>query len=300
MQYTLFSNGDVSNIVVVHDDKMYSATNTHASWEKIVTGAVAGDVSVIKLFDLGETAAEYFERLSDRVTVANGQVYFDNEAVGGELAEQIVRFIENEVDDWLPLVNFYENVMTNLDAHTREQLYRWLAKQQITITPEGDFLAYKGVRTIVEDGETKYVSVNHGKAIVDDKVYDGAIPNYIGAVVEMPRSEVMHDPRTGCASGLHAGTYAYASDWAQGATLRVKINPRDVVSVPTDCDSAKLRVCRYIVVDVTEQENLAPVYSTHGDSAYDFYHEADDAWGDGDDYDEDDDEFDEYEEDWKN
>jgi hypothetical protein len=280
MQYTLFNNGTDANITVFINGEMLSATNQHPSWTKIVAGAVSGDESIAKLFDPGATAAEHFEKLSDRVSIAGGQIYFDGDAVDGALADQILRFIEDDVEDWQPLVNFYEKVMTNFEAHTREQLFRWLQKQQITITEDGDFLAYKGVQTITENGETKYVSVNHGKAIVDGVVHNGAIPNYLGAVVSMPRSEVQHDPGVGCASGLHAGTWKYASGWARGATLRVKINPRNVVSVPTDCDFAKLRVSEYEVVDVTEQENLEAVYQTHGDRAYDSYHEDEDTWGD--------------------
>lgn len=280
MQYTLFSNEDSSNIVVVHDGKMYSATDQHPSWKKIVAGVVAEDDTVTRLFDIQETASDYFERLSDRVTVSNGQVYFDNELVGGELTEQILRFIDEGIEDWKPLVKFYEKIMTNLEPHTREQLYRWLSQQKIAITMDGNFLAYKGVQKVINDDETaKYVSVNSGKAIVDGKVYEGKIPNDVGSIVEMPRADVQHDPSNGCASGLHAGTWRYASDWAQGATLLVEINPRDVVSVPTDCNSAKLRVCRYTVVEVTDQEKSQVVW---GQDAYDDYDDDDDEynWGD--------------------
>ena len=70
----------------------------------------------------------------------------------------------------------------------------------------------------------------------------------------MPRGDVEHDPGVGCHVGLHAGTWDYASSFAQGAVLTVEINPRDVVSVPTDCQDQKMRVCRYTVTGITEQE----------------------------------------------
>ena len=57
------------------------------------------------------------------------------------------------------------------------------------------------------------------------------------------------DPSAGCAQGLHAGSYDYAKQYASGVLLLVKINPRDVVSVPTDSDWAKIRTSRYEVVD---------------------------------------------------
>lgn len=284
MQYTLFKNEGSANIVVVSDDgQMYSATNAHPSWDKIVAGAIKEDPSITKLFDIGAVAAEFFERLSDRVTIAGGAVYFDNEEMSGALEEQIVRFVENGQDsDWQALVKFYEKLMTNLEPHTREQLFRWLQQQQITITEDGDFVAFKGVRTVAGKGtEVSYESISRGKAIVDGQVYEGAIPNWIGAIVEMPRGEVQHDPSVGCHTGLHAGTWDYASNFARGATLRVSINPRDVVSVPTDCNDAKLRVCRYTVLEVTEKQNLEPVYyKENANRDYEDDYDSD-GWGDG-------------------
>lgn len=278
MKYTLFGNGETKNIVVVDDRdpsniQMHSATDQHPAWDRIIQGVVAEDEAVYRLFDVGAVAAEAFERLSDRVTISGGNVYFDNEKMDGALEEQISRFVEaGAEEDWQPLIKFYEKVMTNLNQHTREQLYRWLNQQQITITPEGDFIGYKGVKPRKSDDNYEWESISQGRAIVDGKIYDGNIPNDVGAVVEMPRNEVQHDPKVGCHTGLHAGTWRYAKDFSQGAVLRVAINPRDVVSVPTDCNDAKLRTCRYTVLEVTDKENLETVYrpaNTWGDSAYD-------------------------------
>jgi hypothetical protein len=169
--------------------------------------------------------------------------------------------VNNGVEDFKPLVAFFEKVETNPNSHSRVQLYAWLRDRNITLTEDGNFIAYKGVK--VENGE--YFSISTGKAISNGVEYNGAIPNPLGAIVEMPRSEVQHDPSVGCHTGLHAGTWNYASGFARGAVLTVEINPRDVVSVPTDCDAQKLRVCRYVVKDVTETELDTPVYSTYPD-----------------------------------
>lgn len=279
MKHILFDNGDgFKNITIYVDDKMYGTTNEDPSWNKIIAGVEANDPQVVRFFNLADTAAEHFEYLSDRVSIAHGKVYFDHELVGGELTEQIARFASAGVEDWQPLVNFYEKVMTNLQEHTREQLYRWLAQQNIAITSSGNFVAYKGV-SIGEDGS--YLSINQGKAIVDGTVHSGYIPNNLGSVVSMPPNEVTHDPSQGCGPGLHAGTWQYASDWARGAVLEVEINPADVVSVPTDCNSAKLRVSRYRVVNATEQEQTTPTYDSWGEGVYDDWDEEEE-WSDGD------------------
>jgi hypothetical protein len=265
LTYSLISNESGSNITVFHNGEIYAATDIHANWASIVQGAINGDASVIELFDIGQTAQTRFERLSDRVTVKNGTVFFDSEPVHNALTEQVVRFIQSGVEDFTPLINFFEKVESNPNDHSRTQLFEWLNVHDFTILPNGNFVGYKGVK--VENGE--YFSISHGTAISDGVEHTGAIPNPIGAVVEMPRGNVQHDPSVGCHTGLHVGTWNYAHDFAQGAVLKVEVNPRDVVSVPTDCGFQKLRTCRYNVLEVID----APV---SGPLDYDYDDEEDD------------------------
>lgn len=253
-----FSESDEVNLTAFIDGQMYSCTNAHPNYDRIKEMCESGDESVVALFDLSATAQERFRRLSERVSISGGQIYFDGEVVNNSLTEQVVRFINEGVEDFNPLILFFEKVQTNPNPHSREQLYRWLADRSFTINPDGNILAYKGVRKVGD----AYESIHHGRAIVDGEVHNGPIPNPIGAVVEMPRSEVQHDPSRGCHTGLHAGTWNYASDFSQGAVLTIEINPRDVVSVPTDCYDQKMRVCRYTVVEVVDQELPGALHGT--------------------------------------
>lgn len=270
MKYNIVSMGDTSNITAFIDGEMYTASNDHPNWDAIVTGAVAGDESIATLFDVSQTVSKRFEQLTERVAVRNGQIYFDGDELDRAETKQIVRFLDEGVDDWEPLVLFLEKVQTNPNEHSREQLYSWLEHHDFPIDSDGDIIAYKGVKVTTDGG---YASISQGKAIVDGEEFSGSIPNGVGSVVEMPRSEVHHDPATGCSRGLHAGTWDYASDFAKGAVLTVKINPRDVVSVPTDCDWAKVRVCRYIVTGVTESEHTSAYWADDED------YEDDESWG---------------------
>lgn len=255
IQYSLIRNAGGEVITVFYNGEMFSAIDTHPNWAAIKTGAVNDDPNVIDLFDVGRTAQIRFERLSDRVTVKSGKVFFDNQETHNALTQQVVRFIEAGREDFTPLVSFFEKVMTNPNEHSREQLYNWLNTHNFTILPNGNFVGYKGVR--VHNGS--YESISHGNAISDGVEYTGAIPNPIGAIVEMPREEVQHDPSQGCHTGLHVGTWDYASGFAQGAVLKVEVNPRDVVSVPTDCGYQKLRTCRYIVLEVIDAPVDGPI-----------------------------------------
>lgn len=272
VQFTLIGNEDgESNIVVfVTGNAPLVAHESHPHFEAILDGARNGDESVIDLFDIAKTASEKFQRLSERITTAHGRLYLDGVEVNNALTEQVLRFMEAGVEDWRSLVAFFENVQSNPNEHSREQLYNWLSQEDFTITRTGMIVGYKGVRP-TGDG---FESINIGRAIVNGQVETGRIPQNFGDVVEMPRSEVQWDPSVGCHTGLHVGTYDYASGFAQGALLEVHVNPRDVVSVPTDCNWAKVRCCRYLVVGTIDQPYTAPVAGV-----YDY--EDDDLWGDG-------------------
>jgi hypothetical protein len=254
-QYSIVSDGENTNITVYISGHPYPlvADDSHPNYAEIKDVVVfdlaeGDDEYLIGLFDVAATAAKYFAPLSERVSVANGRLYFDNDEVDNSLAKQVVRFINEGVSDWQPLVKFMENVANNPHPHSREQLYDWLAKRDFTITDEGYIVAYKGVQVSENGG---YESIHSGKAIVDGEVVSGRIPTNPGSIVEMPRLEVHHDPSTGCSTGLHAGNWRYARSFAN-IVLEVRINPRDVVSVPTDSDWEKVRVCRYEVIQVVD------------------------------------------------
>jgi hypothetical protein len=230
--------------------EMYVADSSHANFKAIVTAVVTEDEGVVELFDVEKAVAKRFERVSDRVSVANGQVYFDGDLVDTRLTQQIVRFMNDEVEDWKPLVNFYENIASNPNNHSRQQLFEWLERRNFTITPDGCILAYKAVHA---DGEG-FKSASSGTAQVNGETQTGQIKQKVGDVVEMPRSAVQHDPSVGCHTGLHVGTWEYARSFLgnAGTVVLCKVNPRDIVSVPTDCDAAKVRTCRYVIVEVSE------------------------------------------------
>lgn len=253
VQYTLISNGDEENLTVIAPGRAMPlvAHSSHPNFEAIKTAVVTedGDADWESLFDVGVAVAKRFERLTQRITVANGEIFLDGDAVHNSLTQQILRFMD-EGEDFGPLVRFMDKVVGNPCEHSREQLYDWLSNHEgITITPIGNILGYKGVRK-KDDGtmESKF----SGTAIVDGVQVEGKIPNQPGSTIEMPRSEVAHDPSSACSTGLHVGTWAYASGYAAGAMLECHVDPRDVVSVPTDAGGEKVRVCRYIIAGVLD------------------------------------------------
>ena len=116
-------------------------------------------------------------------------------------------------------------------------------------------VGYKG---IADDG----ASVSSGTQVVrvDGVEHTGRIPNPVGALIEMDRIDVDANRNNTCSNGLHVGTYSYASRF--GAVLvRVLVDPCDIVEVPRDQGGRKMRVCRYRVIEVRDDEITEPVWS---------------------------------------
>jgi hypothetical protein len=75
--------------------------------------------------------------------------------------------------------------------------------------------------------------------------------NSVGKIVEMERNEVDDNKDQTCSTGLHFCSQDYLPHFGNGYDSRVvilKINPADVVSIPSDYNNAKGRACRYEVV----------------------------------------------------
>jgi len=251
--YTITSNNDNKYATLYHNGVPLVADNNHPSFNAIVELLLAGDEeSAAKLYDVSDAANEKFEEITTRVSIKNGRIYYDHEEVDSSLSEQIIRFMQND-EDFYPLVNFYERIQRNPDPYSREQIYRWLRTHRFTITEDGTILGYKGVNSDL-------TSIHSGTAIVDGETLKGNIPNKLDSVVTMPRSEIDSNPDVACSWGLHVGTYDYANSFGS-KTLLVEVDPQDIVSVPSDANDEKMRVCRYLVHDVVESPLDIPLYS---------------------------------------
>lgn len=221
------------------------------------------------------------------VEVRDGQVLFDGEPVHGHLVDRILEIaLVGSVTPW---VNFMTNLMQNPSFVAQKELYLWLEKANLPVTPDGHFLAYKKVSEEFLDLHTRTLDYSPGK------------------VVEMPRHKVDDDRNNLCSSGLHFCSAAYLphfGSYTGDKVVLVKINPADVVSIPSDYDDAKGRAWRIEVIeDVTEGFAAIawPPVATNtvdwganidddefDDDAYDFEVD-DDYYDDGEDYDMEDD-----------
>lgn len=280
-----------SGIKVVRDDAAHFGEVVAELTNSTILGESPNAEALEALIAPAEQAALRFEQLTDRVAIRHNRLYYDGDEIHGGLADQVLSFLE-EGEDFMPLVNFYEKLMANPQAHSREQAYRWLTSQRLTITEDGDVLGYKGC---VSTGDERVRQSTHsGHAIVNGVEVRGHTHYPDGAVVTMPRSEVDHDPYSACSTGLHVGTYSYARAYGDHV-IEVLIDPRDIVSVPAGEDE-KMRVSRLKVLGVAEakDEDLVRILTIDPYAFEDDYDdleedhdlwatEDDDYYGDGDD-----------------
>jgi hypothetical protein len=240
MRYNMAHSSDGRGTVVILGDDGSSdlITDSHPNYLRIAKALLDGEDPSEWL---NANPRSIVVALSDRVEVVDGVLHFDGDPVYDGLASTIERY-HREGRDATNLVRFMERLSANPSKRSREQLFNWTQAKELVIDTDGYIIGFKGV-------SQDLLSISSGTALVNGVEVEGQIPNLVGTVISMPRSEVQDDPNIGCSTGLHVGSWDYASSFGQ-VTLEVRIDPANVVSVPADCGFQKLRCCEYTVIAV--------------------------------------------------
>lgn len=236
--------------------KLSRGTIKHEDLLEIVVNAVEENSPAV----LSKMLSDVTEAISSRIQlVDNAVLKINDREITGTLAEHIMAMVRSRRADkdsvnsetWMSLINFTESLFDNVSESVRDQLYSWMQYQirngRLTLTPEGKFLGYKGVKA-------DFGSIHSGPGIVNGVPANGHLDNTPGNVIEMARDAVDDDRTRTCSTGLHVGSYDYAKSFAQGKVVLVEVDPRDVVSVPDDYNGQKIRACKYRVVDSVKNE----------------------------------------------
>ena len=249
-------------------EAIYSADSFHPFWKEILAGLRSGDPAVWDRFDIAGGMMKSFQQVTDRVAWDGENVLWDGDPVHDVLAKQLARALKSgDSDTYTALAKFWEKLASNPSDHSREQAYNWLASHDFQITLEGDVVGYKGVSKSYDsvDGAEVFHSTAQSRVKGKPSGYvngkpipeNSRIPQAVGDVVTMPRSEVEHNPALTCSRGLHVGDYTYARGYGN-TVLEVLVNPADIVSVPTDAGGRKVRVHRYTINRVVDKETFNP------------------------------------------
>jgi len=232
------------NIVVIIDNQPHTVTSTHIGYEKIKQAIKDNDWDAVK--DVIDPKKQILEYGAGHVAIQGSKVFWKEREMHGVLTNRLIEMYQDGFPVE-PLIAFMENLMQNPSKRAVEELYGFLENGNLPLTPDGHFLAYKKVRQDFRDCHT------------------GTMDNSVGQVVEMERNAVDDDQNRTCSAGLHFCSKEYLPHFGghDSRTVILKINPRDVVSIPTDYNNAKGRACRYEVIGELgvhpDQAFVAPV-----------------------------------------
>lgn len=236
--YTI--SGD-HNLSLVINGKQYNVRKDDKNYDNVMsclrdTAMADRENALLKLLDNVGKVQTFFQN-STGVEVRSDGVFYQGERVHNVVVDRIFSFMEKNLP-FEPLLNFLTKLLQNPSYQSQQQLFYFLEHASLPICEDGDFLAYKAVRSDFMDK------------------YSGKFDNSIGQVVTMPRGRVDDNRDVGCGSGLHAGTLEYVKGYGVGEDklIIVKINPQDVVSVPSDSNNQKLRTCKYEVLREFSEE----------------------------------------------
>ena len=193
------------------------------------------------------------------VDVYGGEVRYNGQPLHNVICQRILDVIRDGLDA-SGLVKFLENLMKNPSFTAVQELYLFLEHNKIPITEDGHFLAWKKIRNDWKD------------------IYSGTIDYSVGAKPEMPRNQVDENRERTCSKGLHVAGWDYlphfgARDESDRVVI-VKVNPADVVAVPSDYNNAKMRVTKMEVLreykdrKVEAHEFSDSIVSSNGESLY--------------------------------
>lgn len=217
------------NIVVVIDNKPYTITSTHIGYEKLKQAIKDSDWDTVK--DVVDPKKQILDYGRGHVAVQGSKVFYKDREMVGVLTSRLIEMYQ-EGFPIEPLILFMENLMQNPSKRAVEELYGFMEKGNLPLTPDGHFLAYKKVRADFLD------------------IHSGTMSNAPGNVVEMERNAVDDDQNRTCSAGLHFCSKEYLDHFggSDSRTVILKINPADVVSIPADYNATKGRACRYEVL----------------------------------------------------
>jgi len=222
---TLYLNGET-----------YTADAKNPNYKKILKSIKKGIRSesksekLITYFDLKKAITIYLDGV---ISVSeDGVLKYKDKIIDNVLTKKILNMMRQGFNIE-PMIQFLANLKENPSHTAQEELMLFMEANDMPLTEDGYILAYKSVNAQYRD------------------IHSNTFDNSIGAINFMDRGEVDDDRATTCSTGLHAASKEYASIFGRNDShlIVLKINPRDIVSIPLDYGNQKLRCCKYLVID---------------------------------------------------
>jgi hypothetical protein len=227
----IISGSGIINIVI--DGKSYSVAPDHLNYKPLISAIKSNDQEAIVTYVDIPAAVKSFT--SGEVTIVENEVLYNGQSIHMAISSRILGLMQDELP-YKFMVCFLGNLMKNPSFRAVTELYGFLEFANIPITDDGCFLAYKRVN---EDYTDKHTS---------------SVDNSIGSKPSMPRNMVDEDKDRTCSNGYHFCSLEYIPNFgcnqedSDDRVMIVKINPMNVVAIPSDYKNTKGRCCDYEVV----------------------------------------------------
>ena len=252
------TNGGMTVLV---NNESYTFARDHLAFGKLVEAVNNNDKDgFVDLYHRYSSVQSIANNTSGgSVTFSDGRLFQNGKELNNRPAyELFCNRLNDLVQDGFScssLLLFIENLLQNPSYSSIEQLLLFMESNQLPITEDGYFLAYKSVRSDYLDKYTGTIDNSPGKS-----------------PPPLKRSEVDDNSNNVCSHGYHVGGLDYSGP---GGTYNdsgdkvviVKVHPKNVVSVPTDYSHGKCRVTEYLVLSDYQSPLKSSVYDEAGDEA---------------------------------
>jgi hypothetical protein len=232
------------NITLFINDVVHTIHSSQFGYDKVLNYIKNGEWD--KVDDFINPKKIIINQGQGNIEIQGDKVFWKGKEFHSSLNKRLVKLFADGFGIE-PIVLFLENLKENPSNRAVEELYGFLEKNNLPITPDGHFLAYKKVTKDYKD------------------IYTKTIDNSVGQIVTMERNEVDDRSENTCSHGLHFCSKEYLNSFGEtnSRTMVLKIHPKDCVSFPKDYNNSKGRCCRYEVIaeidKPVEEESLHEV-----------------------------------------
>ncbi|WVX87588.1 RIIB lysis inhibitor [Vibrio phage EniLVp02] len=224
-----------SHACFYHDGEVVTASSDNRNYHELLKALMNNDFSRAK--DLAQLPLQLvgYSRglLAVRRAEDNFAVTYAGHDLPSDVATEIIRAATSANEYELEKLSaFVIRLLQNPSYTAVRRAFAFIKAKDIKITNDGLLMCYKNVADDFKD------------------IYSGTFDNSPGQLLQMNRWMVDDDHGKTCSSGLHVCSKSYLSHYGKGQrTVRCLVDPADIVSIPTDYNDAKMRCCRYYVLD---------------------------------------------------
>lgn len=221
--------------ITTEEGKLVTITSKSDKYKAVQKMVIDGNLQ--GAIDAIDTASALKKYTQGMLTVDGDKVKYADKVVSNSIIPHIIKAWECGDSKLTALCSFLRRLLDNPSKNSIDLLWGFIEHNDVTIDTDGCIVAWKKVTS------------------VKNKLFDSyskKVPNDLGTVVKMIRSHVVEDPNVTCTHGLHVGAWSYVGSFSGDTILKVKIAPEDVVSVPKDYNAMKMRVAKYFVTAIVD------------------------------------------------